>query len=171
MQCELRAKRGRAGRYAMMGVIASVRATWESDFERYPAVRPLFHDLGFAQPRRCGAPQRLDIEGRAFRIAGLLRQAFPHCADRSSAFHHAGPGRKCGRVIGVERGDAGEIAFEVWKKYGFPVGVAQRRQFAGRCLLEWLGHKGGFPCRELPSPVTTSNTFAAVPSCAGRKPN
>jgi hypothetical protein len=51
MQCELRAKRGRAGPYAMMGVIASVRATWERDFKRYPAVRPdwWFHNLGFVR--------------------------------------------------------------------------------------------------------------------------
>ena len=49
MQCELRAKRGRAGPYAMMGVIASVRATWERDFRRHPAVRPWFRDLVFAQ--------------------------------------------------------------------------------------------------------------------------
>src|SRR6266568_4111321 len=60
---------------------------------------------------RRGGPQRLDVEGYDFRIADLLRHAFPHCADRSPAFHHAGPGRKCGRVIGVERRDAIEIAF------------------------------------------------------------
>src|SRR6266480_6819664 len=60
---------------------------------------------------RRGGPQRLDVEGYDFRIADLLRHAFPHCADRSPAFHHAGPGRKCGRVIGVERRDSFEIAF------------------------------------------------------------
>ncbi len=37
MQCELRAKRGQVGPYAMMGVIASVRATSESDFKRHSA--------------------------------------------------------------------------------------------------------------------------------------
>src|SRR6266446_9361779 len=60
---------------------------------------------------RRGAPQRLDIEGCDFRIADLVRHALPHCPDRSSPFHHAGTGRKCGRVISVERGDASEIAF------------------------------------------------------------
>ena len=43
MQCELRAKRGRAGPYAMMGVIASVRVTWESDFKRYLSFREHIH--------------------------------------------------------------------------------------------------------------------------------
>ena len=32
--------------------------------------------------------------------AGSLRQAFPHCADRSPAFHHRGAGWTCDRVNG-----------------------------------------------------------------------
>src|SRR5215831_4845949 len=54
-------------------------------------------------------PEWLDIEGNQFRIADLLRHAFPQCLDRGSALHHAGTRRKCGRIIGVERRDAGEI--------------------------------------------------------------
>src|SRR5262249_13866914 len=32
----------------------------------------------------------LDVEGCEFRIADLLRHAFPQCLDRGSALHHAG---------------------------------------------------------------------------------
>ena len=41
----------------------------------------------------------------------MLCHAFPHCADRSPAFHHRGAGRKCGRVNGVELGNPFKIAF------------------------------------------------------------
>ena len=86
MQCELRAKRGRAGRYAMMGVIASVRATWESDFKRYPAVRPWFHDLGFAQ-----AVARWDGRGGAEPPNGLTSRVVTFGSPACSAglFHIA----------------------------------------------------------------------------------
>src|SRR4029077_10084421 len=56
-------------------------------------------------------PQPFDIEGRDFRIADLLRQTFPHRADRSPAFAQCGARRKCGRISGVKRGDTIEIAF------------------------------------------------------------
>src|SRR4029077_923947 len=58
---------------------------------------------------RCGGPKRLDVEGRHFRIADFFRHAFPHCLDCRPALYHARPWRKCGRVLGVERCDAGEI--------------------------------------------------------------
>src|SRR5262249_15005715 len=59
----------------------------------------------------CVGAQSLDVEGSDFRIAHMLRQAFPHCADRSPAFHHRGAGRKCDRVNGVELGNPFKIAF------------------------------------------------------------
>src|SRR5499427_11098886 len=37
----------------------------------------------------------LDIEGCEFRVADLLRHAFPQCLDRGSALHHAGTRWKC----------------------------------------------------------------------------
>src|SRR6516162_10322933 len=52
-------------------------------------------------------PEWLDVEGYEFRVADLLRHAFPRCLDRGSALHHAGTRWKCGRIIGVERSDAG----------------------------------------------------------------
>jgi hypothetical protein len=39
-----------------------------------------------------GGPEWLDIERCKFRIADLLRHAFPQCLDRGSALHHAGTG-------------------------------------------------------------------------------
>src|SRR5215472_16163957 len=56
-------------------------------------------------------PEWLDVEGCEFRIADLLRHAFPQCLDRGSALHHAGTGWKCSRVFGVKPRDAGEITF------------------------------------------------------------
>jgi hypothetical protein len=58
MQCESRAKRGQAGPYAMMGVIASFRATSESDFKRHSAAtfmpKPVYGDNGSGM--RCHQP-------------------------------------------------------------------------------------------------------------------
>src|SRR5262245_1918662 len=51
----------------------------------------------------------LDIDRCEFRIADLFRHAFPHCANRGSAFHHARTRWERGGVLGVERRDAGEI--------------------------------------------------------------
>src|SRR5215472_3811314 len=47
-------------------------------------------------------PERLDVEGYEFRVADLLRHAFPQYLDRGSALHHPRTRRECGRVIGVE---------------------------------------------------------------------
>src|SRR5262249_25946010 len=54
--------------------------------------------------------QRLDIESRDLRIPNLVRHIFPHCLDGGPALHHARVGRKCRRIIGIERTNAGEIA-------------------------------------------------------------
>src|SRR5262249_11391585 len=54
--------------------------------------------------------KRLDIEGHEFRISDLLRRAFPQRLDPGSTLHHCGTWWKDGRVLGVERGNAGEIA-------------------------------------------------------------
>src|SRR5262249_4303256 len=58
---------------------------------------------------RCRGSKWLDIQGCEFRIADLLRHAFPHCCDRGSALHHTGTWWERGGVLGVERRDAGEI--------------------------------------------------------------
>src|SRR5262249_10056938 len=58
-------------------------------------------------PRR--GPGWLDMGGWELRVADLPRHTFPQCLDRGSALHHAGTRWKCGRIIGVERRDAGEI--------------------------------------------------------------
>src|SRR5262245_63063576 len=76
------------------------------DFFRH---RPLGLEAEGANLSRRGRPEWLDVEGCEFRIADLLRHAFPQCLDRGSALHHAGTGWKCGGVFGVERRDAGEI--------------------------------------------------------------
>src|SRR5262245_64564996 len=76
------------------------------DFFRH---RTLSLEAEGANLSRRGRPEWLDVEGCEFRIADLLRHAFPQCLDRGSALHHAGTGWKCGGVFGVERRDAGEI--------------------------------------------------------------
>src|ERR1700730_8088833 len=58
--------------------------------------------------RRSG-PERLDVEGGEFGVAGLFRDVFPHCLDRSSALYHGRSRWERGRIIGIEGRDAGEI--------------------------------------------------------------
>src|SRR5262245_15088461 len=85
---------------------------------------------------RRGGPEWLDLKGCEFRIANLLRHAFPQRLDRGSALHHAGTGWKCGGVFGVERRDAGEISLveEI-----YPFGVH-------RLNLGLLGERRGNEC-------------------------
>src|SRR5262249_12209033 len=56
--------------------------------------RPLRLQAESPDLARCGWTQSLDVERRDFRIAHLLRHAFPHRADRGAALHHGGAGRK-----------------------------------------------------------------------------
>src|SRR5262249_50243233 len=65
------------------------------DFFRH---RTLGLEAEGADLSRRGRPEWLDIEGNQFRIADLLRHAFPQCLDRGSALHHAGTRWKCRSV-------------------------------------------------------------------------
>src|SRR5215467_7240024 len=69
------------------------------NFLRVSALR---HEGEGSDLTRRGGSERLDVEGCEFRIANLLRHAFPHCRDRGSALHHPRTRRECGRVISVE---------------------------------------------------------------------
>src|SRR6478736_1905659 len=54
---------------------------------------------------------RCDVREPRLMVAPLLRQAFPHGSDRVLTSHDAGAWRKCRSIVGIQRRDAGEIAF------------------------------------------------------------
>ena len=52
---------------------------------------------------------RLNLKRRHLWVTYLLRQAFPHRADRLLTSYDAGAWRECRSVIGIKRRDADEI--------------------------------------------------------------
>src|SRR5215813_9723006 len=106
--------------------------------------RPLGLEAEGANLSRRGRPEWFDVEGCEFRIADLLRHAFPQCLDRGSALHHAGTGWKCGGVFGVERRDAGEITLveeiDPFRVHRLNLGLLGERRRNER------GHQGNHQC-------------------------